>query len=254
MNMRQTLMAWSSCLVLAGCAGGGGGYAGPSNATKAHEAASLQVQMAQAYLQKGNLEVARDKLKRALEIDPYSPDAHAVTGMLNDTIGDTVQAELHFRRAVELMPKDGGMNNNYASFLCRQGRYPEAEVLFQRAIADPYYKTPEVALSNAGVCAEESGQLDQAEAYLRRALDRSPDYAAALAPMARVLFARGDHLRARAFVQRSDAVLPPAADMLLLGMQVEQALGDQQSAEEYKKRLLSAFPRSKEAQSLESRE
>jgi type IV pilus assembly protein PilF len=251
-NGRATWLLILAAL-LAGCAGAGG-YTGPSGNNKTKEAAKLQVQMAQEYLKKGNLEVARDKLLRALELDPYSPDAHTVSGLLNDTIGDPIQAEIHYRRAVELLPKDGGMNNNFASYLCRQGRYAEADVLFQRAVADPYYKTPEAALANAGVCAERAGQLEQAEVYLRRALDRNPDYPGALEPMASVLFARGDFLRARAFVQRFDASEAASAQMLLLGMKVEQALGDERSADDYKRRLLSAFPRSQEAQSLEARE
>lgn len=253
MNRVRWLSVCLMLIALVGCAGAGGGFVGQGGA-KNKEAAKLQVQMAQEYLKKGSLDVARDKLIRALELDPYSADAHTVSGLLNDTIGDMVQAELHFRRAVELQPKDGGMNNNYASFLCRQGRYAEAESVFQRAIADPYYKTPEVALANAGLCAEQAGQLDQAENYLRRALDRNPNYAGALAPMASVLHSRGDHLRARAFVQRYDASQPPTPSMLLLGVKVELALGDQRSADDYKRRLLSAFPRSQEAQSLEARD
>lgn len=253
MNNARLVWVLSALLMLAGCAGTGGGFVGQGG-PKNKEAAKLQVQMAQEYLKKGSLDVARDKLVRALELDPYSADAHTVSGLLNDTIGDLVQAELHFKRAVELQPKDGGMNNNYASFLCRQGRYAEADAIFQRAIADPYYKTPEVALANAGVCAEQAQQLDQAESYLRRALERNPNYAGALAPMASVLHARGDHLRARAFVQRYDASQTPTPAMLLLGMEVELALGDQRSAEDYKRRLLSAFPRSQEAQSLEARD
>ena len=83
-----------------------------------------------------------------------------------------------------------------------------------------------------------------------RALARKPDYVAALVPMASVLFARQDYLRARAFLQRSESASTAGPEVLHLGMQIEQALGDKRSAEEYRRRLLDSYPRSREALSL----
>lgn len=241
-------------LLLASCGGAGsGGFMGQSS-EKTKKSAELQVQMAQEYLKKNDLETARDKLKRALELDPYSAQAHTMSGFLNETIKDMVLAELHYRRAVELLPKDGGMNNNFGSFLCRQGRYEEADVMFQRAIADPYYRTREAALTNAGVCAKDAGQIEQAELYLRQSLDFRPDYAPALFPMSAVMFARGDHMRARAFLQRFESSHPVSPESLRLGMKIEQALGDTRNAEDYRRRLTSSFPRSPEAKSVEAQE
>lgn len=250
--MSRLLLAILVLAVLAACGGVVGGGMGVRGNEKTREAAKLQVQLAQEYLKTGRLDVARDRLKRALEIDPYSPEAHTVSGFLNETIGDPMKAELHYRRATELQPKDGNMANNFANFLCRQNRFSESELVFRRAIADPYYKTPEVALTNAGMCAKSAGDLEQAEAYLRQALERRPDYSPALFPMARVLHERGDHMRARAFLQRYESTETASAEALLLGVRIEQALGDQSSAEEYRRRLQNAYPRSSEAQSLEN--
>jgi len=252
MSARAWLLVGAVCLLTA-CAGSGtrSNKLAPEQIRRSSE---LQVQMAQEYLKRGNLEIARDKLLRALELDPNSGRAHTVSGVLNETIGELGQAEFHYKRAVDLRSKDGDMSNNFASFLCRQGRYPEAEVMFKRAFADPYYKTPEVALSNAGMCAKSAGHLEQAEAYLREALQRKPDYGDALLPMAGVLFASGDHMNARAFMQRFDAANPNNPEAVLLGMQIELALGDTRSAADYRRRLTSSFPRSREAQSLEQRE
>lgn len=254
MSIRRIGLLIGVVLLLGACAGGGGGNFMGSSSEKTKSAAELQVQLAQEYLKRGNLEVARDKLKRALELDPYSAQAHTVSGFLNESIREYVQAELHYKRAVELRPKDGDMSNNYASFLCRQQRYPEADAMYQRALADPFYKTPEVALTNAGICAKDGGNLEQAEAYLREALNRAPTYAAALLPMADALHARGDNMRARAFLQRFEAEGQITPDALYLGMQIEQALGDARSAEDYKRRLTSGFPRSPQAKLLEQQE
>lgn len=251
-KLRTGLFAAACALILvAGCATGGGGAFIGASSDKARQGAELQVQLAQEYLKRGKLDVARDKLQRALELDPYSAQAHTVSGYLNEAIGERVQAELHYKRAVEIKPKDGDMANNYAGFLCREGRYDESDAMFQRAIADPFYKTPEVALSNAGICAKDGGRLEQAEAYLRDALARKPDYAGALLPMASVLYARQDYLKARAFIQRYEAGHQTSPEVLYLGWQIEQALGDRRSAEDYRRRLTEGYPRSREALSLE---
>jgi type IV pilus assembly protein PilF len=247
--------AWllSAALALVGCASGGD-FARPSASEKNQQAAKLHTQLAQEYFRKGQLDVARDRVQRALQLDPGSSDAHSVAALLHDQIADYPRAELHYRRAAELKPKDGGVNNNYANFLCSRGRFDEADDYFRVAIADPYYRTPEVALANAGTCAQRAGRNEAAEQYLRRALERDPNYAAALLPMAKTLTARGDHLRARAFLQRHEAVAAPSADALALGLDIEEALGDHRAAAEYRKRLLDQFPRSQQARSLEERQ
>jgi type IV pilus assembly protein PilF len=250
MNRAGLTIALAAALVLAGCASGGG-FAGSRGSEKNQQAAKLNVQLAQEYFRKGQLDIARDRVKRALELNPASPEAHTVAALLHDQIADYPQAEIHYRRATELTPKDGGVNNNYANFLCSRGRYEEADALFQTALADPYYRTPEVALVNAGECAFSAGQTEAAEQYLRRALDRNPDQSAALLPMAKTLFARGDAMRARAFLQRHEAQAAASAETLLLGLQIEESLGDRRAAAEYRKRLLDQFPRSPQARSLE---
>lgn len=251
-RLLQVLLMICAVATLSACAGGGGGgFAGGGSSEKTKRGAELQVQLAQEYLKRGNLEVARDKLARALQLDPYSAQAHTVSGFLNETIADYVQAELHYRRAVEIRPKDGDMSNNFASFLCRRGRYAESEIMFRQALTDPYYKTPEVALANAGICAKDAGNLELAETYLRDALARQADYPGALLPMASVLHARGDFLKARAFIQRYESSQPSSPEALYLGFQIESAMGDKRNADDYRRRLTSSFPRSREAQSLE---
>lgn len=247
---RAMLPIAAAALLLGGCASDGH-FAGPRASEQNQQAARLHVQLAQEYLRKGQLDIARDRVMRALELNPASPEAHTVAALLHDQIGDHAQAEIHYRRAIELKPKDGGVNNNYANFLCSRGRYEEADALFQKALADPYYRTPDVALVNAGQCAFSAGQLEAAEQYLRRALDRNPEQSAALLPMAKTLLARGDALRARAFLQRHEAQAAASAETLLLGLQIEQSLGDQRAAAEYRRRLLDQFPRSPQARSLE---
>src|SRR4029079_7880649 len=117
-------------------------------------------------------------------------------------IGDVKQAETYYRKAAQLKPKGGSELNNYGTFLCKVGRYDEAQGYFDRAIADPFYKTPEVALVNSGSCLLKAGKLDAADKRLRAALDHAPNDSEALFQLASVLYEKGDYFKARAFMQR----------------------------------------------------
>ncbi|MCB1554992.1 MAG: type IV pilus biogenesis/stability protein PilW [Xanthomonadales bacterium] len=235
---------WALCLVvtgaLVGCA------STPKQAqpeeTREQSAAALQVQLGQQYLINGDLEKAQDKLKRALELDPRSVDAHTLVAVLNERIGRPEIAETHHRKALAIKPDDGALNNNFGVFLCGQGRYAESRTYFDKATSDPFYKTPGAAFANAGVCARKSGDLTASETNFRRALDLDPRNTVALYELARVAHERGEYLRARAFIQRYEALAPPDAALLSLAADVESKLGDQAHAEKYRERLQRDFP------------
>ncbi len=237
--------------LLAGC---GTLPSGPQGtpASKAADAARIHVQLGQRYLEQGKLDVALEKLQKAIQYDPGYVDAHTVIAVLYDRIGDTEKAEKHYRRATELTPKAGAVNNNYGGFLCRHGRYEQAEKHFQRAIADPFYKTPDVALANAGTCQIQAGHPDAAEAALRRALEINSNNGDALFQLAAILHRKQDDFHARAFIQRFEGLGQVTADALLLGRQIELALGNTSAAEDYARRLRQQFPDSEQVRTLDS--
>ncbi|MBK6376729.1 MAG: type IV pilus biogenesis/stability protein PilW [Xanthomonadales bacterium] len=216
------------------------------------KAAALYTDLGQKYMAQGKLEVALENLNKALAADNNHADAHTVIGLLYERIGDNAKAEQHYRRAAELMPKSGNENNNYGAFLCKIGRYDDSAVYFVRAIADPFYQTPAVALTNSGTCAIKGGKLDVAENDLRAALAREPDNAEALFQMASVLYLKNDFFRARAFIQRYEGVGQQSADALLLGRNIELRLGNGKAAQDYTRRLREKFPESQQARSLDA--
>lgn len=206
------------------------------------QAAEMQVKLGQGYLQQNKLEIAQEKLQRALELDPQSVDAHTMLAVLNERINRPEQAERFYRRAAELKPEGGAVNNNYGAFLCGKGRYDEADAFFQRAIADPFYKTPGDAYGNAGACASKAGRTEQAATYFRSALEAQPRNPVALYEMARLSYANNDNLRARAFMQRLEAVTAPEPQILELAERIELRLGDASAAKRYRERLRNEFP------------
>ncbi len=123
------------------------------------------------------------------------------------------------------------------SWLCANGRVAESLEWLGRAIADPAYPTPALALANAGSCAERAGQLERAEASWRQALALDPVSAPALSGMAALKFASGQYMDARAFTERWLATTPDDPEGLRLAIQVEQKLGDNAAASRYLSRL-----------------
>ena len=213
-------------------------------------AAEINVSLGQSYMRQGKLEIAKQKLDRALELDPGLPDAHTVIAVLYERINDSDAAERHYRRAAELAPKTGVVNNNYGTFLCKRGKYVEADRHYERALKDPFYDTPAVALTNRGTCALKWQRPELAEESFRKALQLSPNQPEALLSLAEILYGKGDYFRARAFVQRHDGSGKAGPDALLLAMRIEERLGDRRAARDYRKRLLEQFPESEQAQQL----
>ena len=205
-------------------------------------AAETNTALGRQYMDRGEYEIALEKLKRAVAYDKTYAPAHTLLAVLYETIGELDEAGAEYRNAVQHDPKDGDVNNNYGAYLCRSGKQKEAERYFLVAVDDPFYDTPAVALANAGSCALAIGDLDKAESFLRQSLGYDDKLAAALLPMAEVSYRKESYLRARAFLQRFESVSPVTRESLTLGYNIESQLGDQASAERYRLELLERFP------------
>lgn len=215
--------------------------------------AEINTQLGIGYLERGQLQIAMEKLELALQHDPDHVPAYLALAVIHDQIGNENQAERYLRQASRLAPVDGGTQNSYAVFLCRQGKYRDAERHFMIATQDPFYRTPAVAWANAGACARRSGDADKAEQYLRRALEMDPAYPDALYHLAEIYYQQGEAFRARAFLQRFEAAASPEAGALLLGYKIENQLNNASDARQYASRLEQHFPDSSEARELRSR-
>ncbi|MBL36940.1 MAG: type IV pilus biogenesis/stability protein PilW [Xanthomonadales bacterium] len=210
-------------------------------------AAEINTRLGVGYLERGDLQVAMEKLELAVHQDPKHVPAHLALGIVYQSINRNEQALGHLKTAVELAPEDGGAHNSYAALLCEVGRYAEADKHFRAALNDPFYSTPGVALANAGSCARRDGRDEEAERYLREALEYDPQSRTALFNLAGLSFERGEGLRARAFLQRLEAVGGLGARALLLAVQVERSLGSEAIAQEYARTLIERYPDSPQA-------
>lgn len=205
------------------------------------EARSLILQ-GQNFYTRGDLDGARDAARKAVSLAPDSAAAHTLGALVADRSGKARDAGEHYLRAVELAPHEGGMLNNYGTWLCANGRVEESLQWFDRALADTNYRTPAAAMANAGACADQAGQGERAARYLESALELQPDNPVALGAMAAREFRAGRAFHARAFSQRRLAAAPADADALMLASQIEKKLGDNAAAAKYVQRLRTEFP------------
>ncbi|MGY3038738.1 type IV pilus assembly protein PilF [Rhodanobacter sp. TND4EL1] len=221
-----------------------------SQSDQASDAARIHTELAQRYMQSGDLQTALAKVSKALQFDPNYAPAHTVIAVIYERINKLPEAEEHYRKAAALEPAKGAPNNNLGVFLCHTGKIAEADQYFRKAVADPFYQTPDVALTNAGVCRMRAHDVAGAEASFRDAIARNPTNAEALFQLANTLYLNKDAFRARAFLQRFDALGQPTAASLKLGHDIESRLGNREGALTYSKRLLSQFPDSEQAQHM----
>lgn len=248
--MRYLAVGLLSLALLSGCAGGGTRNTGPGVTPVTNDVAATNLSLGIEYMRAGNLELALERLNRALDADQGYFGTHNALGLLYQRLGEPALAERHFKRAVALNPGDSGSKNNYGLFLCQNNRFDEANRIFLSAAANPLYETPELAYANAGTCALMNKQPAEAEKYFRQALSINPAVPSALIQMAQISYDQDNYLIARGYLQRFQAVSRHSPSSLLLGIRIEQQLGDRNAVSSYEMLLKNNFGDSVEAGQL----
>ncbi len=217
---------------------------------KKQKLVETHVQLGSVYLQRNQLDLAKDNIESALRVDGDNSNANNIMALLQLRIKNYPEAERYFRRAVDVTPENPEAQNNYGVFLCDRGRLAEAEQWFKKAIANPYYRTPAEANLNVGMCLMKKPAPDAAEKYFREALKISPYLPGALFEMAKLSFDSGQTLTARAFIERYLQAAQDTPHGLLLAFRIERTLGNKNAEASYATRLKGKFPDSVEAGQL----
>lgn len=259
MPLRNTglLLLLAGVLVISSCGGGRNAKVGsvrsvqqvaPSYDVRDNKQARERMRY-QEYLRisadrlgRGELDEALKHARSAQKLEPSVADAYTVQAVIEGRRGNTEQAGLLYRKAVDMAPDQADVLSNYGAWLCGSGHPAEALVWFDRVLRDADYPGRGEALANAGGCALEAGQLERAARDLREALRLRPDNPYALESMARSEFGAGRYFEARAFYQRRLAAAPATVSVLQLAIQIEDGLGDKVAASRYQQRLREEFP------------
>ncbi len=245
--IRQVLLMGIIVLGLAACASN----EPIGKVAAASKQADIRTQLAISYMQRNQLEVAREELEHALKLAPDHSEANHAMAALQERLGNNNQAERHFRQAVRSDAENSQAAHDFGTFLCRRGRVQEALEQYETALSNPLYRQPDITNLRAGECLITQGNAKAAEPYFRKALRINPGLSLALYHMADINFRRENYLSARGYIERYFSIAPKTPESLLLAYKIEQKLNVPKVAEEYASLLRGKFAGSKQAQELE---
>ena len=232
----------STLLLLSACATTPGG-----NVTSESLASSSQLyQQALTAYRSNQLMKAFEAASASLDKNPANARGYELIGLINQRLGRNEAAADAFNKALKLTPDDPGVHNNYGTFLCSQKSYADAQAQYLLAAHSSRNPKPEIAYTNAGLCAKRSGDIDQAKKLFDQAIQQNPGQPTALYQLASISLERNRPVEASTYLDQylNHAVHTPKT--LLLGARIENALGNPAGVESYIQKLRSAFPRSKE--------
>lgn len=212
------------------------------------KAAEINMRLGINYMQRGEYDVALEKLEKSLQQDPSLPSTHNTIALLYQRLGETEKAEHHFKQSITQNPEYSQAHNNYGVFLCEHGRYQEAETHFLQALENPLYEQSAQAYENAGLCWYRGGDLEKAEKFLRKALQINAKLPKALMRMAEISLEQNNYLQGRGYIQRYDVAAAWTAPALLTAIKIENALDGQDAVSSYIMIMRARFPDSDEMQ------
>jgi type IV pilus assembly protein PilF len=253
---RTVLMPSALCFGLIGCASKATQPGtDPLGLDPQDSPATLYVEMAEEYYNRGQTEIAFRRAQQAIEADKNYPKAHAWLAFIYEEMGKPDLAATHYERAVKLAPNNSDVLYAFGAYQCRQKRYAEADVYFKKALDNPLYATPWVAMTNAGTCAGSAGDAAKAERYYRAAVTANPGFGAALVKLAEIELKRGNMQGAKVYLDRyfePTTLRTPATarEALTAAATTERALGNRARAAEYEKALRANFPDTPETREL----
>jgi Tfp pilus assembly protein PilF/Zn-dependent protease with chaperone function len=96
-------------------------------------ASEIYLRIGETYRRKGDTELARLNLRRAVERDPENMAARQTLALFSEGSGDNEAAERQYRMLIERDPKNGVALNNLAYLLSQRSSTEEALKLAQRA-------------------------------------------------------------------------------------------------------------------------
>ena len=260
MNRLASSLWIAAALLAAGCASK---PAAPPQAAppapapvKAQEAtpaqrARIKTELATGYYERGQMDIALEELGNAKALDPGYAKTYDIYGLVYAMLGERAKAEENFQQALALAPGDSEVRENWGAYLCATGRARESLPEFEQVLKDPLYKTPEIALINAGKCSAALGDTKRAEDYLRRALGASPGNANAAYNLALLAYRDSRYGEARAWMRPVMQQASPSPEALFLGLCIERKQGGDREAERsYESQLRNRFPDSPEAKAM----
>ena len=214
------------------------------------ERAILHVDLGAGYYERGQMDVALEELDEAAKLDPNNARIYNIYGLVYTMLGENPKAVQNFQRALSLAPQDSDIRHNWGWYLCSNGQPRESIPEFEMALRNPLYKTPEIALVNAGRCSVAFGDTAGAEVFFRRAVAGAPNNTGANYGLALMAYRAGRLDEARGWTRRLTQQPAPVPEALYLGMCIEKKSGDRSAELSYVSQLRNRYPDSAETKAI----
>jgi len=137
-------------------------------------AARINTDLGLHYLHQDNTILAKEKFILALKENPKDPDVNDAWGYFLETTGAEKDAEHYYLDAISFAEFKGMYQNNYGTYLYRQGRYSESMTQFLLATEDANYLFLGHAYKNAGMAALKLGSKESAKTFFAKAKKNDP--------------------------------------------------------------------------------
>lgn len=250
--MTRTISVFACVLVmlmgLVGCTTSQTTQESERSGSEANELLQRQMDLAVGYLRNRDYARAKEKLNRALEIDPkYSP-AHATYGLLFQAEGETELAEKYFRDAVRFNPEDSQARNMYGAFLYSEKRFHEAVKELELASENRFYANRPVVFENLGRAYRRIGDLEAAEYAFTRAIQLNQDQAGATMELADIKFEQQNYVEAKNLYRRYSQLAPSTARSLWLCVRLARIFKEYNQEASCGEALEGIFPNTDEYQ------
>lgn len=165
-------MSWMRVFVVAGCVGCAmlGFSACSTSASKldtltqaepdtTRQRAMRRLSLASAYYEQHQNDVAQQEVRAALQIDSQFAEAYSLLGLIHQRDNAPVLAQQSFEQAIQLASASpvsavelAAIQHNYGWFLCQQNRFAEAQIQFDRAVAQTGYRAIDKTRTAIGIC------------------------------------------------------------------------------------------------------
>ena len=143
-----------------------------------------RLQLAAAYFEQGQHEVAEQEARAAMDLDPSYAPSHNMLGLIHQRLQSPEWAKQNFEQALTLASKPGqstadlaSIQHNYGWFLCEQGQHAQGQTLLQHALSQPGYRQAVTTWVVLGDCQQRAGQQAQAQQSWQHALTLEPNNA-----------------------------------------------------------------------------
>lgn len=207
-----------------------------------------QLDLGVGYLRQGDYQRAKEKLNRALDIDPKNAVVHATFGLLFQLEGESDLAERYFRDAIRYDPGDAQARNSYGAFLFSQQRYREAAEQLEKAVENRFYTNRPTVFENLGVAYTRLGDMDSADYAFTRSVQLNPDQPRALLELATIRFDQQNYVESRELYRRHTRVAAKTAKTLWLCIRLARIFKDYNEEASCIEALEGIYPASKEYQ------